>query len=222
MSRSTNEIVAEIKTLYGRRHEEKLQIQKDMAELRSLGWTEQQTADATGISQSTVSRWLAAYEEGLTQVGKASRLTPESVQDASDRRVAKRVLEHAPMEMVERIIEKLPKERRQKVAAAAGHRHAQVREAFEEKERNLTPVQRKEREANASTIDDFAARLTAPFVGASIVLHIEQATDELQEINEHNQMTPELEQAITAALIKLNQEFQVASAMAGSWSEEES
>jgi hypothetical protein len=99
VSIATDVLVAEIRSLYGRRHEEKLQIQRDMVVLRDAhGWTQRRIADATGVPQSTVDLWLRAYDESLTKVGQASRLTPESVQLRSDRRVAERVIATAPVE----------------------------------------------------------------------------------------------------------------------------
>lgn len=216
MSRSTNELVAEIKTLYGRRHEERLQIQKDMVVLRDdYKWTVRKIAEATGITKSTVDRWLLAYDEGLSQVGQTGRLTPQATQDASDRRVAKRVIADAPLELIEQLLDELPDERREEVAAVAGHRRSKARVERSKKEKAMTPAQLKAREANRSVIDDFAAALTSPFISASIVLLIEQATDKLRELVAGNAMTSEAEKEIAAALIDLNREFQVASAMAG-------
>src|SRR5215472_6613514 len=144
MSRTANALVAEIKTLYGQRNEDKLRILADMAELRDKhGWTQQQTANKTDIPQQTVSRWLEAWNEqvsaGSTQV---SRLTPREFQAASDRRVALRVLKEQPTETVEQMIRELPQARRQAVLAEFGDGYAQARRDFEERERNLTPAQR--------------------------------------------------------------------------------
>jgi transposase len=215
VSRSTKEIVAEIKSVYARTTADKLLIQKDMVELRNEphNWVERQIAEKTGIPQSTVNRWLQAYDEGVTQVGQASRLTPESMQSASDRRVAKRVLAEAPAEVIEQMIDELPKERQQQVAAAAGHVWAKARVEHDERERNLTPVERKERETNASTIETFGALITTPFRGQRIVEHIEMAIDDLKVLIEHDTITPEISNEIGVALGKLNNEFEVAKAM---------
>lgn len=216
MSRSTNEIVAEIKQLYGRRHEEKLQIQQDMAALRDEhSWTQRKIADATGISQPTVNNWLQAYDENLINLDQPARLTPRATQKASDQRVAKRVLAEASSEEIEELIDDLPKEQREQLAAAAGHPRQKARSERKKKEQGRSEADKKAREANRSLIDDFAAALTSPFISASIVLLIEQATEKLHELIEGNAMTPDAEKEIAAALIDLNREFQVASAMSG-------
>jgi transcriptional regulator with XRE-family HTH domain len=94
--RSEAALVAEIKQLYGRRHEEKLQIQKDMVELRDgYGRTQPEIARATGIPQQTVSDWLRAFDEA-TDLGRPSRLTPDSHKIRSDRAVARRVIAEDP------------------------------------------------------------------------------------------------------------------------------
>jgi plasmid maintenance system antidote protein VapI len=216
MSRTANALVAEIKTLYGRRREEKLQIQKDMVALRDEhDWTEQQIADATDISQSTVSRWLVAYDEGLTQVGKASRLTPESVQAASDRRVAQRVLSTAPVELIERMVDTLPKERRQAIEAHFGDGYARARHHFEQRERNLTPAQRKEREAAQQTMSTYAGRALAPIKALSVANELNMATETLKELIADQSLTPEMIVEIERSLGEFQVELEVARAMAG-------
>lgn len=215
MKRSTNEIVAEIKTLYGRRHEEKLQIQADMVVLRDEhGWTQRQIADATGIPQPTINNWLQAYDEGLINPDQTSRLTPASVQEASDARVAERVLKTAPAEVIERIVGNLPRERQHVVAASAGNSYARSRVEHEERERNLTPAQRKEREAIGSRIDDAATRMTMGFEAMSIVNHLEAATEKLRGLNEARAVTPEIGRSIAHALAGFTEEVEVAFAIA--------
>jgi predicted transcriptional regulator len=220
MGSSSSELVAEIKTLYGRRHEEKLQIQRDMVALRDdHGWTEQKIADATGISQSTVSRWLLAHEEGLTQVGKASRLTPVSVQAASDMRVAGRVLADAPMEAIERQIEKLPPERRQRIAAAAGSPYHQARVEREEHERDLSVRERSERDAAVHTATAPARRLLAFAGSAAIVAGLGVARERLHEIISDGELTADAVREIEEARDAFDAEFQVACGLVGiEWS----
>jgi hypothetical protein len=153
-------------------------------------------------------RWRESNSEDLP--------TPHSGQYATVKEnLTTSTLKSAPMEEVEKILDKLPKERQQQIAAAAGHSYHKARVEHTERERNLTPVQRKEREANASTIDDFAARMTLPFAAASIVSLIEEATGKLRGLIEGNSASAEIEKAIATALIDLNREFQVFSAMAG-------
>src|SRR5215467_10453160 len=122
MSRITNELVADIKTRYGRVHKDKLAIQKDMVALRDdHGWSQRMIARETGVPQATVRYWLTAYDEqkeaGLSDV---TRLTPQAQHRSSDIAVSRRVLSNATDEELERIIEKMPKARVQHLATAAG------------------------------------------------------------------------------------------------------
>ena len=128
---------------------------------------------------------------------------------------ARKLLAEAPMEQVERIIETLPKERKQAVAAAAGHQYSKLREEMEERERNLTPAQHKEREAAGATIDTHVGRVMAPFSSLSIANHLEQATDLLKEMVEGHAVSPEVMTAIDTALAAFLDEYKVAQAMVG-------
>jgi len=209
-------LVNEIKTLSERRHGDKLAIQARMVELRDQhGWTEQQITDATGVSQSTVSRWLMAYDEGTTQVGKASRLTPESTQAASDRRVTQRVLREAPMEQVEQLINELPKERKQQVMAAAGSGYHQARVAHDERERNLTPLERSERVAAQEAVTRPVRDAMAPFGAFGIASYLGRATETLKELIADHSLTTEVIQEIEEANAEWQTELEVARAMAG-------
>jgi transcriptional regulator with XRE-family HTH domain len=141
VSRSTSVLVAEIKTLFGRRHEEKLQIQKDMAVLRDEhGWTQDQIAGETGVPKGTVDMWLRAYDEGLTDPSQASRLTPVSTQAASDRRVAKRVIAENPAVVMEAFEAATPEVRREIARQVSTAPEVQLEAQQRQAETNYRPT----------------------------------------------------------------------------------
>lgn len=212
----TEALVAEIRSLYGRRHEEKVQIQQDMAALRDqYGWTQQMISDETGVPRSTVDMWLRAYDEGLADPSRASRLTPASAHARSDRAVAKRVFATAPMEDIEHVISSLPPERVQQVAAAAGNAYHQARVEYAENERNLTPRERSEREAAGEALTEPVRKAAAGFTTLGIVGHLEQATDELHELTSDGSLTPKLVRQILRAKDAFESELSVAAALVG-------
>jgi len=219
MSKKTaSELVRDIKSRYGRLHADKLVIQEDMADLRDgYGWTQMQIADKTGVPQKTVSRWLQAWDEqkaaGSSQV---TRLTPSDLHVASDRAVAERVLKSAPIEMVERIIGDLPRERRVQIGAAVDHLYSVKRAEFDERERNLTPAQRKEREAAAESLTRPVRQALGQFaVPLKVVPLLEEATETLQELINDEALTPKLMRAIDKADAAWRTELEVARAMLG-------
>jgi transcriptional regulator with XRE-family HTH domain len=218
MARKTaKELVADIKTRYKRTKADSLAIQKDMAALRDqYGWSQDEIADKTGVPQRTVSNWLQAYDEGLSNLAEPSRLTPRSQQDASDRRVAERVLKTAPVELVERMVSGLPRERRNQIGAAFGNSYMKKRAEFEEQQRNLTPAQREERKAAAETMTKPVRDALAQFaVPLKIVPLLEEATETLQELIADQSLTPKLMHAIDKADAVWRTELEVARAMAG-------
>jgi plasmid maintenance system antidote protein VapI len=208
--------VTEIKTLYGRRREEKLQIQKDMIALRDEhGWTQQRIADATDIPQRTVSNWLEAYDEALSNLAEPSRLTPESVQAASDLRVARRVLASAPLEQVEEMVRRLPYERRDEVGRAFDNTTSRIAADFRDRQRNLTPAQRAEREAAGEVLTSRVDRALAPFKAMSVANELDLATESLKELIADQSLTPEMIESIEKSLAEFLTELEVAKAMAG-------
>ena len=216
MGRSTSALVAEIKTLATQRKEEKLQIQKDMVELRDEhNWSTREIAAATEIPQHTVVNWLQAYDEAVSNLAQPSRLTPASVQAASDRRVAQRVLREQPTEVVEQMIRELPSERRQAVLAEFGDGYAQARRAFDEHERNLTPTQLKEREAGRQAVHSHVGKVLAPIKAMSVTNYLDMATETVKELIADQSLTPEMVVEIERSLADFLTELEVARAMAG-------
>jgi transcriptional regulator with XRE-family HTH domain len=213
--RSTTALVAEIKTLYGQRNKDKLRMQADMVELRKHGWTQRRIADATGVPQSTVDRWLRGYDESLTQVGQDPKLTPNSEQERSDRAVARRVLSEQPLEFVERMIDELPRERRVQIGRAFDHSYSKARADHDDRERNLTPAQRSEREAAAEKLTLPARQAAAGFAALGIIGHLEQALEELHELTADGSLTSKLVRQIDRAHDAFGAELAVAKGLVG-------
>lgn len=128
---------------------------------------------------------------------------------------ARRILREAPLEQVEQIIAELPFERQQAVAAAAGDRYAKVRQAADEKERGLTPAQRKEREAAVETVRQGSAEMMAGLDALAIVTDLEHATELLAAMVEKSVITPDGMRRIDTALAAFLDEYKVAQAMVG-------
>ena len=79
----------------------------------------------------------------------------------------------------------------------------------------MTPAQRKEREAITAEVGRQARSMAAGFTSLGIVGHIEQATEELQELNSDASLTPEMIEQIERALKPLLVELEVAKGLAG-------
>ena len=217
-SRTTKALIVEIKALYGQRNEDKLRMQADMAELRDTHhWSATRIGRDTGVPQETVSRWLRAWDEQKLsdQASQVTRLTPREFQAASDRRVALRVLKEQPVEIIERMVDELPRERRQEIEAHFGDSYARTRRQFDEHERNLTPAQRKEREAFGQAIANRVDRALAPFKAMSVANELDLATESLKELIADQSLTPEMIESIEKSLAEFLTELEVAKAMAG-------
>lgn len=128
---------------------------------------------------------------------------------------ARKLLAEAPMEQVERLVDALPKERQQAIAAAAGHGYSKLREEYDRREREMTPAQRKEREAAVGEVGSFAGRVIAPFSTMSIANHLDAATDTLREMVEQDSITSEMLATIDTALAAFLDEYKVAQARVG-------
>lgn len=128
---------------------------------------------------------------------------------------ARKVFREAPMEQVEQILGSLPKERRQQVAAAAGHGYSKARVEYDEKERNLTQHERQQREMAAERLSKPIRQATAGFKALGIVGHLEQATEELQELVADDSVTDLLLKQIEQAMSAFATEMEVARGMAG-------
>lgn len=150
-----------------------------------------QKADPT-LSNREIGEWfghsehwvrkIVAWSTSATTTSHGPFGGPEEVAKA-DTRDARRVLREAPIEHVEHIIDQLPPERKRAVAAAAGNSYLKARQDYDEEERSLSHAERAEREIAQDAITKSARTATAGFTALGIIGHLEQATDELRELN---------------------------------------
>jgi len=134
------------------------------------------------------------------------------VKDTSKTRV---LLREAPMEQVERILDELPPERVQQIAAAAGHSYHRARVEYDESERNMTPAQRSQREAEVDEMLKPVRQATAGFATLGIIGHLEQAHEEIHELVADGSLTKKLVRQIDRALQTIEAEMQVARGLVG-------
>jgi hypothetical protein len=126
-----------------------------------------------------------------------------------------KLLREAPLEQVEQMIAELPTDRRVAIQAAVGHSYSQARHEQAERERHMTDAERREREEAKRRIVQPVQRAVGGFMGLGIIGHLEQATEELRELNADAAMTSETTEAIGKALDAFTTEFQFAKAMLG-------
>ncbi len=176
----------------------------------SLSFTE--IGDKLGRSKSWAQRIVAF---GKSPANTVSSTTPWEDHKAIDARKARQVLREAPLEQIEQMIEDLPEERREAVAAAVGNAYAKERQANREEIRHQTPAKKKEIEAAQGAIGESWRRGLAGFTALGIVAHIEQAADEMAELNADHSVTDELLEQIGTAFARLTEEIEVARMMVG-------
>jgi len=186
-----------------RRYEGQPTDEKD-AKNRTVKVTAASFSRHAGIPERTFRDWL-----------KTAAAAPARERGDREERGARTILRDAPLEQVERIISDLPPERQQAIGAAAGNAYMKARQQYEDTERNMTPAERKEREAVVSEVGRSARQLGAGFTALGIVGHIEQATEEMEELNADHALTPALIEQIEEALKPLHVELEVAKGLAG-------
>lgn len=96
--------------------------------------------------------------------------------------VVAKTLRDAPLEQVEQIISDLPRDRQKAIGAAAGNEYLKARTELESEERDMPPHERKEREAAAEVLSQKAREASGGFAALGIHGHLEQALEELQEL----------------------------------------
>lgn len=168
-----------------------------------------------GKSDTWVGRVLAWAETPIDDRGPGpfSEAAGKPNRDISG---AKKTLREAPMEQIEQIISTLPKERQQKIAAAADPSgYAAARVAENERVQNQTPAQRREIEAAKEAIGQPVRQAVASFTTLGVVGHLEQAKDDLAEMISEQTVTAESIYRITEAHDRFVTELEVARAMAG-------
>jgi len=183
------------------------------AHREETGESSERIAIRLGKSKATIDKLVAWRRSGY----EAS--TPFLMDEQATTRAAishtKATLRDAPMEQIERVIETLPRERQQEIAASAGNAYHRARVEYREQERVVTPAERREREEAANRLTQPAREATAGFAALGIVGHLEQARDELHELFQDGSVTPRLIRQIDRALEGFNAELQVARALAG-------
>lgn len=144
-----------------------------------------------------------------------SGLNREKAQERTDRARTKKYLSELPLEAVEQVVSELPRERQRAIGAVAGNEYLKARQDYSEGEASLTPAQRKAREATSSSIETNTNKMVAAFGTGTLIDHIETATEMLREQIEQHAVIGEMLPAVGKALERLQQEYEVACAMAG-------
>lgn len=143
--------------------------------------------------------WVRDLVRWIT-TSQSTAPTPYSGQaDAVNLRKTKQMLREAPMEQVEQIVSSLPKSRQLAIAAAAGDRYATARQEHDEREARLTPAERREREQAGERLTRPVRQAAAGFTTLGISGHLEQAAEELNELNADASLTPKAMKPITRA-----------------------
>jgi len=146
-----------------------------------------------GVPVPTFRRWVKMIKRNMPPEARASM-------DAS---IARRMLRDAPLEHVEHVIESLPPERQEQIAAAAGHGYLKARQQQQQSEQRRTPDEQREVEQTREQIGGPARRAVAAFSSLGIVAHVEQATEELRELTADASLTPESVRSIMRAVDEL-------------------
>lgn len=188
--------------------------------------TQREIAKAAGIDQRTVGRHIAVWR-AFEEVPASSRppyadafdevtgFDREAAQTRTDNARTRKVLTDAPMERIEQIIDALPAERKQQIAAAAGHRYLKARQEQDEAERRETLAERREREEARETLLKPVRQATADFASLGIVGHLEQATDELRELTADASLTPQVLRRVDRADQAWREALEFAKALVG-------
>lgn len=184
----------------------------EMQAAKEAGATWTEIGDTLGRSRSWCER-IVAWSR--TPASSASSTTPWEDNRQVDHRKTRRVLRDAPLEQVESLINDLPPERQQAIAAAAGHAYSKARREHDEAEAQLTPEQRREREEARERLSRSSRQATGTFAALGIVGHIEQATEELHELTADASLTPEAAKKIERALEVFTREFEFAKQLLG-------
>lgn len=136
-----------------------------------------------------------------------------------DRVATRKLLREGSLEEVEQMIAELPSERKQAIAAAAGHAYSQARRDHDEAARNRTPEEEEARQHARQDSTRSARQAVGTFTALGIVGHLEQATEELRELTADASLGPEAARRIERALEAFAQEFEFAKAMLGTGDE---
>jgi hypothetical protein len=114
-------------------------------------------------------------------------------------RQTRQILRDAPMEQVEQIIDTLPRERQQAIAAAAGHGYMKARQEQDEADQRRTPAEQRERDEARDSLTRPIRQATSTFTSLGIVGHLEQATEELRELTADASLTSQVMRRVERA-----------------------
>jgi hypothetical protein len=202
-----------------------------MATAADAGATQQEIAKVAGFTYDEKQRRSLGVQRHIAVAARYPSSSPrppyseaydavtgfdrDAAQARTDTARTKRTLTDAPLEQVEQIIAGLPKERQQAVAAAAGNAYLQARQQYADDERHITEAERHDRERAHEEITRSARNATAGFTALGIIGHLDQATEELRELNADSSVTPEMTRKIDRSLDAFVTEFRFARAMLG-------
>jgi hypothetical protein len=130
-------------------------------------------------------------------------------------RHAKAVLKDAPLEQLETIIDQLPKERQQAIAAAAKDSWMGARQERDDQINRLTPAEEVERYEAGRRADQLGRRIGGTLGTIELVLVLEQAADLIRDMTAAEELTPEIMQRIEEAHTAFVTELEFAKALAG-------
>ncbi len=176
------------------------------------------------MNQSKVGRHIKVWLESGTGSDRpswseafdaANGFDRDEAQTRTDAARTKRTLMDAPLEQIERIIDQLPSERKQAVAAAAGHSYLKARQDYDDGERQIGGDERKKRDEAQEQMTRRLRDATSGFTTMGIVGHLGQATEELRELNADSSVTSEAAEKIEAAIQAFLAEFRFAQQMLG-------
>lgn len=190
------------------------QAAAEMRAAKDAGATWPEIGATLGRSKSWCEK-IVAWNESPAKGASAPTPFAEPDRDHPDLRGTRRLLRDAPMEQVEQIVAQLPPERQKQIAAAAGHGYLGARVAHEEAERQVTPAQEREREEAKERLAKPARQAVGAFSALGIVLHLEQATEEIRELQADASLTPEMARKIGHALDEFVREFEFAQQLLG-------
>lgn len=128
---------------------------------------------------------------------------------------ARSILANASAEEVERVISELPRDRQRVIGAAAGNAYLRARQEYEEAEKQMTPEELDARDQAEALITRATSLATAEFTTLGIIGHLEQATEELRELNADASLTPDMARKIDHVLDAFVTEFRFARALLG-------
>jgi hypothetical protein len=187
----------------------------EMQAAKDAGATWPEIGDGLGRSASWCRRIVSWAKTPANDRSTSTPFGGEAERERLDSSATRKVLRDAPLEQIEQLMGDLAPERRQAIAAAAGHTYSQARQAVEEEKKNRTPEEEKARQQDREESTRAARQATSVFTALGIVGHLEQATEELRELMADASLGPEGARRIERALEAFVREFNFAMALIG-------